>query len=120
MEQNQMPQPGPGLCGSDREIFERVWGRVTRSGGAESPIEPVPAAEWPHAPQYIQGYMPQVTAPEPAPVPAMPAPVQPEPSPAPEPRRAEAADIRCLGPSSAVHGAELQAFIEDELGDHRT
>ena len=44
MEQNQMPQPGPGLCGSDREIFERVWGRVTRSGGAESPIEPVPAA----------------------------------------------------------------------------
>ena len=38
MEQNQMPQPGPGLCGSDREIFERVWGRVTRSGGAESPI----------------------------------------------------------------------------------
>lgn len=74
MEQNQMPQPGPGLCGSDREIFERVWGRVTRSGGAESPIEPVPAAEWPHAPQYIQGYMPQVTAPEPAPVPAMPAP----------------------------------------------
>ena len=111
MEQNQMPQPGPGLCGSDREIFERVWGRVTRSGGAESPIEPVPAAEWPHAPQYIQGYMPQVTAPEPAPVPAMPAPVQPEPSPAPEPRRAEAADIRCLGPSSAVHGAELQAFI---------
>lgn len=50
MEQNQMPQPGPGLCGSDREIFERVWGRVTRSGGAESPIEPVPAAEWPHAP----------------------------------------------------------------------
>ena len=120
MEQNQMPQPGPGLCGSDREIFERVWGRVTRSGGAESPIEPVPAAEWPHAPQYIQGYMPQVTAPEPAPVPAMPAPVQPEPSPAPEPRRAEGADIRCLGPSSAVHGAELQAFIEDELGDHRT
>ena len=45
MEQNQMPQPGPGLCGSDREIFERVWGRVTHSGGAESPIEPVPAAE---------------------------------------------------------------------------
>ena len=59
MELEQMPQPGPGMCGSDREVFERVWRRVMETGGGESPVEVVPAEEA-----------------------ALPAPAQPLPAPA--------------------------------------
>lgn len=108
MELDQMPQPGPGLCGSDRDVFERVWRRVMPEDQLTSPIEVIPEAEY------------GVPAPAPMP-PAMPElPVQPLPVPPPAPRRAEPEDIRCLGPSSAVHGAELQEFILEELRDHRT
>ena len=93
MELDQMPQPGPGLCGSDRDVFERVWRRVMPEDRLTSPIEVIPETEY--------------GVPAPAPMP-------------PAPRRAEPEDIRCLGPASAVHGAELQEFILEELRDHRT
>ena len=103
MELDQMPQPGPGMCGSDRDIFERVWRRVMPEGQLTSPIEVIPEPEYlPSAPPTVRA------APAPAPVPA------------PAPRRAEPSDIRCLGPGSAQHGPELQAFVLDELGDCRT
>ena len=40
-----MPQPGPGQYGSDRELFRRVWERVMPEG-AQSPIrlEPPPVS----------------------------------------------------------------------------
>lgn len=102
MELDQMPQPGPGLCGSDREIFERVWRRVMPEDQLSSPIEVIPESE------YL--------------APAQPAAVPPAaaPAPMPAPRRAEPEDIRCLGPASAVHGAQLQEFIAHELMDFRT
>lgn len=100
MELDQMPQPGPGLCGSDREIFERVWRRVMPEDQLASPIEVIPAAE----------YTPPVSAPRPMPA------LSPEPAPAPT----KPEDMPCLGPGSAVHGSELQAFILEELRDHHT
>lgn len=117
MELEQMP--GPGLCGSDREVFERVWRRVMETGGAESPIEVVPAGEWRPGAPLLQAGMPAQTAHTPAPAaPAVPRPARVESAPAPG--RAEEAAIRCLGPSSAEHGEELQRFIESELADART
>ena len=98
MELEQMPQPGPGLCGSDREVFERVWRRVMETGGGESPVEVVPEG---------QGFS--------APVPAVPAPAAPRLAP-PDP----ACTIHCLGPASARYGEALQQFIQEELGDAAT
>lgn len=112
MELDQMPQPGPGLCGSDREIFERVWRRVMPEGQLTSPIEVIPEQEYRPAPPIV------APAPDsPVQVPQMPAQAA---APMPAVRRAEAVDIRCLGPGSAQHGPELQRFILAELGDCRT
>ena len=96
MELEQMPQPGPGMCGSDREVFERVWRRVMETGGGESPVEVVPAEEA-----------------------ALPAPAQPLPAPAvPAPVAVYPEDaLCCLGPASAAYGGALQRFIEGELQD---
>ena len=96
MELEQMPQPGPGMCGSDREVFERVWRRVMETGGGESPVEVVPAEEA-----------------------ALPAPAQPLPAPAvPAPAAVDPEDaLCCLGPASAAYGGALQRFIEGELQD---
>lgn len=96
MELEQMPQPGLGMCGSDREVFERVWRRVMETGGGESPVEVVPAEEA-----------------------ALPAPAQPLPAPAvPAPAAVDPEDaLCCLGPASAAYGGALQRFIEGELQD---
>ena len=37
-DQGFRPEPGPGLCGSDREIFERVWRRVMPEDRYDSPV----------------------------------------------------------------------------------
>lgn len=100
MELDQMPQPGPGLCGSDREVFERVWRRVMPEDRPDNIIE-------------LNGAAVKAVAPIPR---TVPAPV----APAEAPRRGEPEAVSCLGPASAVHGAELQAFIEGELSDFRT
>lgn len=98
MELEQRAQSGPGLCGSDREVFERVWRRVTQTGGAESPVEAIPAGEY---------------------LPAAPVPVQYLSSTI-EVRRVEESAPACLGEASAGHGEELQRFIREELSDAAT
>ena len=96
MEMEQMPQPGPGMCGSDREVFQRVWRRVMETGGGESPVEVAPAEPEP----------PAQTLPAPAlPASALPAPALP----------AAEEEACCLGPASAVYGEVLQRFIQGEL-----
>ena len=91
MEMEQMPQPGPGMCGSDREVFQRVWRRVMETGGGESPVEVAPAEPEPPA--------------QTLPAPALPAPALP----------AAEEEACCLGPASAVYGEVLQRFIQGEL-----
>ena len=98
MELEQMPQPGPGLYGSDREVFERVWRRVMEAGGGESPVEVIPEGAGLPAP------FPEVSAP------AAPLLLPPDPEDA----------IRCLGPASSRYGEALQQFIQAELQDAAT
>lgn len=110
MEAYNMPQAGtgPGLCGSDREVFERVWRRVMPVDTYGSPVQLIGEETLPEPRLYdTAGGGPDPWLPEP-PVP------QPVPQPVPPPSCPV-----CLGPSSAAHGAQLQAFIADELADHR-
>ena len=89
MELDQQPQgTGPGLYGSDREVFQRVWRRVTESGGGEGPVEALPPEE---------------------------ALAGPLPVPAVRPGPAEEGGPFCLGPASAQYGPELQRFLQEEL-----
>ena len=116
-DQGFRPEPGPGLCGSDREIFERVWRRVMPEDRYDSPVmllgeeAPCPA--------------PAVPA-EAPPASPMPCPTLPPPLPGvsicanPGPMEPSGGNVPCLGTASAVHGAELQSFILHELMDART
>ena len=116
-DQGFRPEPGPGLCGSDREIFERVWRRVMPEDRYDSPVmllgeeTPCPAPAVPAA------------APPASP---MPCPTLPPPLPGvsicanPGPMEPSGGNVPCLGTASAVHGAELQSFILHELMDART
>ena len=116
-DQGFRPEPGPGLCGSDREIFERVWRRVMPEDRYDSPVmllgeeAPCPAPAVPAA------------APPASP---MPCPTLPPPLPGvsicanPGPMEPSGGNVPCLGTASAVHGAELQSFILHELMDART
>ena len=45
MESVHLPQEGALLPADDRAVFQRVWQRVTETGGGESPIEALPPAE---------------------------------------------------------------------------
>ena len=80
------------LPGCSREVFERVWKRVMPDAREDCPFEVVETA-----------------------APALPAVVVPHP-PAAEEDGEEAA---CLGPASAVHGPQLQQYIDQELAAHR-
>lgn len=92
MELDQMTQPGPGLCGSDRELFQRVWRRVMPEDQLNSPIEVLPPPE---------------------PAPGAPARIEPPTLAAEQP---QVRDPRlCLGPESAEAGEALQGFILGEL-----
>ena len=116
-DQGFRPEPGPGLCGSDREIFERVWRRVMPEDRYDSPVmllgeeTPCPAPAVPAAPP---------------PASPMPCPTLPPPLPGvsicanPGPMEPSGGNVPCLGTASAVHGAELQSFILHELMDART
>lgn len=113
MEQEQLPceKPGPGQCGCDREIFERVWRRVMPTDRPDCPFTlyademnsglPVEAVK-------------ESVPPAPAPTPAEALP------PAVLPGWPTQENNPCLGPASAVYGGLLQCFIEDELSDQRT
>lgn len=106
MEQDRLPCAGPnqGPCVSDQETFERVWRKVMPEPRPDCPFTLYGDEE------------PEVLTP-PAVAPAVPAPVA---APSPVPSCQEAASLEepfCLGESSAAYGADLQAFIADEVAD---
>lgn len=127
MERYDMPESGPGLCGCDREVFNRVWRRVMPEDTYGCPVQLISEEEaamerryveaescdhqpdpWPAAPP-IHKPVPPI-APQPPihkPIP----PIAPEPPAAPP--------VACLGPGSSVYGAELQRFVAQELQNCR-
>lgn len=92
-------QPLVGMLGCDRDVFARVWSRVSPHPGEACPIEVLP----PHTPA--------ARTPAPALKPAVDAPGDDEPTPS---------DVPCLGRSGEDHGELLQSFIRHELEDWRT
>ena len=97
------PEETPILPACDREVFERVWRRVMPEARPDCPFplaEAPPSAPAAEAPATALA----VRTPE-AVLPAAPAPEPPDPE----------NDVPCLGASSAVYGALLQAFIDREI-----
>lgn len=92
-------QPLVGMIGCDRDVFSRVWSRVSPQPGEACPIEVLP----PHTPA--------VRTPASAPKPVIDAPGDDEPTPS---------DVPCLGRAGEDHGELLQNFIRHELEDWRT
>lgn len=116
MEDNVMnpSAAGAGMCGSDREIFRRVWRRVMPQDSEDCPIQLEPAAQ----PPLQAELLPEPSLP--AERPACPAPaVLEELSPArtPAPRQAPLPpghDVPCLGQASAVYAPLLREMIDGE------
>ena len=79
------------LPGCDREVFERVWKRVMPEARGDCPFEVVAAAARPSLPAVV---------------------VQDTPA-------EEEEAVACLGPASAVHGPQLQQYIDQALAAHR-
>lgn len=108
MEQTSLPSaaPGPGQCGSDREVFERVWRRVMPTDRPDCPFTLFSDPE---------------TAPVSAPAAVRQAPAEEPGRPAESlPPAAEGEDVPCLGAASAVYGPLLQEFITHERADEQT
>ena len=78
------------LPNCDREVFARVWKRVMPDRREDCPFEVVEAA---------QQSLPAVVV--------------------PDPPAAEEEGTVCLGSASAVHGPQLQQYIDQELAAHR-
>ena len=78
------------LPNCDREVFARVWKRVMPDRREDCPFEVVEAA---------QQTLPAVVV--------------------PDPPAAEEEGAVCLGSASAVHGPQLQQYIDQELAAHR-
>ena len=105
---------GPGLCGSDRELFERVWRRVMPEDREACPIQLLDQTE---SPASQEGEAPSSSASTPqettAPILSAPAAGEiGEDFPTSD-------DVPCLGASSAVYTSLLQDFISQELLDWR-
>lgn len=146
MDHEKLPCEGPnlGMCGCDRELFDRVWKRVMPEERADCPIVVTgPAATAaPLSDSAAQAGTVHIncsitTEPEPEPTPEpepmpepMPEPVpEPEPSPEPEPEEPAPGEssgptgddfpgqdaVPCLGSASAGHGEQLQQQIMEEL-----
>ena len=100
-EQNNL---GPGQCGADREVFERVWRRVMPEDRPDCPFTLYSEEETEQtAVQTMEG---QKGAP--VPPPALP------------PEERGAALVPVPAEVSGGDGAVLQALIADELSDWRT
>lgn len=76
----------------DREVFARVWRRVMPQAGADCPIELETRQQVP-LPAVVVADAPEEEGGEP--------------------------ETLCLGPASAVHGPQLQQYIDRELAAHR-
>lgn len=116
MERYDMPESGPGLCGCDREVFNRVWRRVMPVDTYGSPVQLIGEEEGDARGSIVDssGHGPDPWLPEP--------PVQPLPPAIPSPPTPSVPTtpaVSCLGPASAVYGAQLQEFIAHELADCR-
>ena len=111
MEYENLPPsgvPSDGLGVDDRAVFERVWRRVMPEDRPDCPF--VLEGEQAGPPEEAVAAMPQQSG--------LPAPVHSAVSQ--PPRVVEEQDVPCLGAASAVYGAQLQGFIEDELADWKT
>ena len=122
MEQDKLPcaDPGPGQCGSDREVFERVWRRVMPEDRPDCPFRLYGEEEQAGMERLLeQGAGGEPSAPGTAP--AQSAPAVPTVLP-PDGKRQTGGgnDVPLLGAASAVYGEQLQAFIVRELADMRT
>lgn len=84
------------LPGCSREVFERVWKRVMPEARQDCPFEVALLEERP-LPAVVTSAVPAVD------------------------REVETGEeeITCLGPASAVHGPQLQQYIDQELMAHR-
>jgi hypothetical protein len=143
MDYETMPYPrnGPGLCGSDREVFERVWRRVMPEESPDCPItlrnsypegeyisenyNPSTTAAIPTAPQQsgIESTNTESPAPFPSPVPVLydqgsqnnfllAAPSEALGMPSPTESDFPAQnDVPYFGSASAIHGSQMQEFI---------
>lgn len=103
------PVPDAGMCGCDREIFERVWRRVMPQESENCPIQ-------------LERAAPRGVTPQPArmapPVPRENRMAVSEPVPMP-PHPPAGRDVPCLGRSCAVYGALLREMIDGETEDWR-
>lgn len=99
MEQDLLPMngPNPGMYGSDRDLFKRVWQRVMPEDLEGCPIEV--SAETGMVPSCMDFNTP---------VPAVKSGLKPPSD----------GGICCLGAASVVHAGQLQAFLALELEDH--
>lgn len=116
MEWDQMSGEGPGMCGSDRDLFGFMWRRADPNGGIANPVA---AGENLPMPQYIQEeYLPPMTdaAAESGMLP-MNSAVQ---GGLPDVLIPEQEALSCLSPASAAYGEQLQNFIAGELSDYKT
>lgn len=95
---------GPGQCGADREVFERVWRRVMPEDRPDCPFT-LYSEEEGEKPAAVPAMERQKGAP-------VPAPAQPA-----EERQTGLVPVPAEQPGD---GAALQEFIADELADWRT
>lgn len=109
MEQDKLPCAPVASCACDQAVFERVWRRVMPQDRPDSPIVLTPAAAAP------EGETTPAPAAAPAQVPAGPGPGTLVRSEGTGPCVPSCGNVPCLGPSSAVYGAQLQQYIEEEL-----
>ena len=101
MEYESLPggAPAEDLSLEDRAVFERVWRRVMPQDRPDCPF--VLEGEGGEAREESK----------------LPVPVQTVPVPQTRGDTYPEEDVPCLGAASAVHGAQLQQFIADELAD---
>ncbi|MPM15076.1 hypothetical protein SDC9_61442 [bioreactor metagenome] len=102
--------PDPGMYGSDRELFKRVWRRVMPNPGENCPIELYGENENALALPNQQANL----------MPAQPDNTwgRQEPCQANQ-AQYTVAEPSCLGEESEVYAEQLQGFICDELRDYR-
>ncbi len=117
MEQENFPLTPPEAipCPCDQEVFARVWRRVMPEDRPDCPFlleeeEAVPAL----APLPCAAEEPPAA---PA-APAVPLPAVRE-DPCPCGQETPDGDVPCLGSASAVHGPQIQQYIDLELADWR-
>ena len=91
-----------GVC--DREVFERVWRRVMPEDRPDCPITLNQAETAAQPPAQA---LPAVSA-------------QETTRPAVRSSMGEDNDVPCLGAASAVYGAQLQEYIDQEIGNWKT